>query len=508
MDFSTSLKDHQEEDKALNTTLESENDVDPAELGTDEEIDSLFSNNGVADESKEGISNQNGRNSNVNDQLEVFRQQWQNELQKRPESGSQGQSPRSSHSEINVASNKTKQATDLENEARAYFMQGMQAEDDGMLNEAIYYYRKALQLVPDIESRLGSVFTKVPRDRVRIDSESSVEGRYNFNFNNIKIHFCKIFTLEHLTVIELSSNILLNYTILCMFSEIEEDLLSHFEQLRLKDDALCQPDYEQRMTHISCLPIELISYILQWVVSNDLDFRSLEMFSMVCRGFYVCARDERVWKKACEKVWGINVGSLKKYGGSWRRMLIERPHLLFDGCYISKVTYVRQGEESMDSFYRPFHLVEYFRYVRFFPDGQLLMLVTPEDPLQSLQKLRYKNSKTPGILKGVYKLTDHKVACILKRVKTESTMNNRYKRHRQAANQNEIEMTYTVEFDVVSCGRKPNAQLVWCNYAVTSVQKLTGEENISNFDLNKRSFPPLIFSRVRSYTAASSEPLV
>lgn len=40
------------------------------------------------------------------------------------------------------------------------------------------------------------------------------------------------------------------------------------------------------------------------------------------------------------------------------------------GCYISKLSYVRAGEKSLDSYYRPFHMVEYYRYVRFFPDGK------------------------------------------------------------------------------------------------------------------------------------------
>ncbi|CAL1530069.1 unnamed protein product [Lymnaea stagnalis] len=402
---------------------------------------------------------QNNDAQDVTDQLEVFRQQWQDELQQRP--GSRGQSPKNNH-------NKTKQANDMENEARAYFLQGMQAEDDGMLNEAIYYYRKALQLVPDIESKLGSVFTKPSWERGRQDSET-------FGPEN----------------------------------EIDEDLLTHFESLRLKDEALCHPEYEQRMTHISSLPVELIIYILQWVVTSDLDLRSLEMFSAVCRGFYLCARDEKLWKKACDRVWGVNAASSKKkYGSSWRRMMIERPHLLFDGCYISKVTYIRQGEQSLDSFYRPFHLVEYFRYVRFFPDGQMHMLVSPDDPLQSLPKLKFRNSKSPGLLKGVYKLTDHKVACVLKRVKTE-VLPTRYKRHRQAAaNQNEMDTTYTADFDVTSSGKRPHAQLLWCSYAVCSVQRSTGEEVISKFELNKHAFPPLIFSRVKSYTAACVEPLV
>ena len=35
---------------------------------------------------------------------------------------------------------------------------------------------------------------------------------------------------------------------------------------------------------------------------------------------------------------------------------------LFIGVYISKTTYIRQGEQSLDGFYRAWHQVEYYRY--------------------------------------------------------------------------------------------------------------------------------------------------
>lgn len=36
--------------------------------------------------------------------------------------------------------------------------------------------------------------------------------------------------------------------------------------------------------------MEVLMYIFRWVVSSDLDLRSLEQLSLVCRGFYICAR--------------------------------------------------------------------------------------------------------------------------------------------------------------------------------------------------------------------------
>lgn len=53
--------------------------------------------------------------------------------------------------------------------------------------------------------------------------------------------------------------------------------------------------------HISDLPVEIIFYILKWVVSSDLDLRSLDTCSAVSKGFYICAKDPDIWRLACVK---------------------------------------------------------------------------------------------------------------------------------------------------------------------------------------------------------------
>ena len=78
--------------------------------------------------------------------------------------------------------------------------------------------------------------------------------------------------------------------------------------------------------HLGDLPSEVINYILKWVVSKELDlrfgnnckllhypkcvvltfsyliFRSLERVAAVCRGLYLAARDQDIWRLACAKV--------------------------------------------------------------------------------------------------------------------------------------------------------------------------------------------------------------
>ena len=36
-------------------------------------------------------------------------------------------------------------------------------------------------------------------------------------------------------------------------------------------------------------------------------------------------------------------------------------------------SYIRIGEQSLDSFYKPCHLVEYYKYLRFFTDGKIIV---------------------------------------------------------------------------------------------------------------------------------------
>ncbi|OWK13356.1 FBXO9 [Cervus elaphus hippelaphus] len=60
------------------------------------------------------------------------------------------------------------------------------------------------------------------------------------------------------------------------------DLLSYFQQqLTFQESVLklCQPELESSQTHISALPMEVLMYVFRWVVSSDLDLRSLEQLS-------------------------------------------------------------------------------------------------------------------------------------------------------------------------------------------------------------------------------------
>lgn len=114
---------------------------------------------------------------------------------------------------------------------------------------------------------------------------------------------------------------------------VEESLYDKFQSEILQMDTICTKKSQQQTgAHFSNLPIEVVIQILKWVVSDQLDMRSLEIFSLVCKGFYVCARDPELWRLACIKFWGpvLSVDSFD----SWRSMYLKKPRLNFDGwCY-------------------------------------------------------------------------------------------------------------------------------------------------------------------------------
>lgn len=399
---------------------------------------------------------------NLQVQLSAFRTQWMSEL--KPSSAESGKGEQ----QLRAKSLKRAQEIAREEKAAELFLRAVEEEQSGAVYEAIKFYRMAMQLVPDIEFRIN-YNRPSEADRARGMEDSDTDGEI-------------------------------------------EDLLDYFDQQLSLESAfpkICSPELEMTRMHISALPREILMYIFRWVVSSDLDMRALEQLSLVCRGFYICARDPEIWHSACIKVWGRNCTKVSPYK-SWREMFLQRPRVRFDGVYISKTSYIRQGEESLDGFYRAWHQVEYYRYLRFFPDGHVIMLTTPEDPLTIVPRLR-KNTRMESALLGHFRLsqeTDNqtKVFAVVSKKKEEKAaefQRNRFCRRNPAP---EAEHTFHVGLHLSSGGRHCSSKLVWIHHSCHITYKLTGETVVTAFDLDKM-YSPFFFARVKSYTAFSEQPL-
>ena len=81
------------------------------------------------------------------------------------------------------------------------------------------------------------------------------------------------------------------------------------------------------------------------------------------------------------------------YASSWRQMFRSRPRIRFNGCYIATANYTRPGATSTNTLTWgvPVHVVTYYRYLRFFPDGTAISLLTTSEPADVVHYLTKDN---------------------------------------------------------------------------------------------------------------------
>jgi hypothetical protein len=129
--------------------------------------------------------------------------------------------------------------------------------------------------------------------------------------------------------------------------------------------------------------------------------------------------------------------SLSIFVACWRTYYLSRPRVLLDGCYIAKMSYAREGEKGFqDSFYRAWHVVRYFRYIRFFAGGHVSMLTSADEPVCGVKMIASKTlatSNVQGLMTGHYRIVNNLVIGVLKTPKSTNAdaANPRFKRSRR-----------------------------------------------------------------------------
>lgn len=154
------------------------------------------------------------------------------------------------------------------------FTQAVELEKQGKVFEAMRMYRRAVHLDRDIEFKMYDKL-KASSQPTKTD-EILIRATQNMNLDA---------DAEDLHGVDLMARF--KQSIVNVNGKLFE---SNTEKGVISTESL----------HISNLPVEIILYILRWVVSTNLDLRSLEQCSMVCKGFYICARDDDIWRLACQ----------------------------------------------------------------------------------------------------------------------------------------------------------------------------------------------------------------
>ncbi|KZT09989.1 uncharacterized protein LAESUDRAFT_711829 [Laetiporus sulphureus 93-53] len=138
-------------------------------------------------------------------------------------------------------------------------------------------------------------------------------------------------------------------------------------------DLAFEPEDEKQATPLQRLPNELLVHILRC-----LNITTLERFALVNRKARVVSLDISIWRPPQISDEEDLTVLVLQYSSDYRRLFIEHPRVRWDGVYIAVCHYIRAGA-SENAWVNVSHLITYHRYLRFYPNGQVLSLLANEE---------------------------------------------------------------------------------------------------------------------------------
>jgi len=263
---------------------------------------------------------------NTND-LELFRQNWLNEMKQKKKTTSG-----------TTSSTGASQMSCKQIEADKFYLTGIKHEKAGKMDKAVSCYRRALKCDENVEARIRS-YDNTMKEIQPGTSQSDIGE----------------------------------------IPEYEEDLVDQLSAFSI--------DQSDRANLVN-LPTEVLLIIFRHVISKHLDLTSYCNLARTCRRLYVIANDVTLCKLMCSQAFNTPAKLLRGNKDTFLKMLKHEAYPRTDGCYMSKVSYFREGDPTvMSPYYSPFQCVVYYRYIRFFPDGSLYYVTTNAEPEMVVPKL-------------------------------------------------------------------------------------------------------------------------
>ncbi|KAI8330803.1 hypothetical protein EDC96DRAFT_44263 [Choanephora cucurbitarum] len=262
-----------------------------------------------------------------------------------------------------------------------------------------------------------------------------------------------------------------------------DPLADLIEQFLSEDDISYIPRLDYKPVAISKLPSEIILNILKILVLHSVS--TIPYFARVCKKFFLYTRDPSIWQYACIRVFREPSMTLadsrqrcmeyvQKFDGHWMRMFIDRPRIRYDGLYISTCHYIRPGT-SDTAWNKPIHLVTYYRYLRFFPDGRILKHVTTEEPAHVVKQLQLGFNKKQSFHGQFTMDAEDHISIVMK----DFTLPRE---------------TFRLSLKIKTTHRGKHNKLNWDQYSSTSAG-IDRDDHLYDLKLLK----PYFFSPVRSY---------
>lgn len=230
-------------------------------------------------------------------------------------------------------------------------------------------YRQAAKLVPDIEFRAYKLQQQRYQQQQR---QALVRGhrlRSKHTLKHITLTCCAAahYTASASSKTASSSPLLLSTPQLFSFHPLH--LLTYQDVAHARDGDVAARHAEEnaevediveslsRMTlavqprgdmptggHISQLPREVLLHIFADTVRPLGDTHSIGQIAGVCRYFFMLVQDDRLWTLVAQRLHRPCPKSCQPYS-SWRELYFDMPRPLWHGVYVSKLSYVRPGEQ-------------------------------------------------------------------------------------------------------------------------------------------------------------------
>ncbi|CAD6185536.1 unnamed protein product [Caenorhabditis auriculariae] len=249
------------------------------------------------------------------------------------------------------------------------------------------------------------------------------------------------------------------------------------------------------------LPRELLQLIVRNVLLPDFDVLSIERLSLTSSFFYILTTEELLWKSAnTQKSFYKSDESAES---DWptdptldlRMQFLTTPHVMFNGCYISKTSYIRQGDNTFQaSEYQPWHTVTYFRVMRFHSNGWLYSTTVADNPMKASETLCGKTPRTvKAVMRGRWYLNGNIITSTLHRPgDTPQKMKITTRKREQVLYHHGVkEQNYEITLKLEPCHT-----MRWRLHWVSNkhfIRYFNGDSEESSFETNTKRFPALKF---------------
>ncbi|CAO1631614.1 unnamed protein product [Sympodiomycopsis kandeliae] len=130
------------------------------------------------------------------------------------------------------------------------------------------------------------------------------------------------------------------------------------------------------------------------VVLAGADWQSLEMLGRTCWKWRLITRNRAIWRRILHETYHdpqLQLAEPPPLVANPRLTFIHHPRLRLTGCYIAACHYSRPGLSVDNAWVRVIHLVEFYRSIRFLPDGRALTLLTTDQPKETVGKMHASN---------------------------------------------------------------------------------------------------------------------